>query len=259
MPHTGLASAAHTEVMTQDAEVLPAGEVGQWDVVPWEIVEVVRPGLVAYEEAWAWQRARAEAVRAGTAAEAVALLQHPPVYTLGMRGRTASIPMTDEEAAALGAQVVHTDRGGDVTFHGPGQLVAYGIFDTRARNLRPATVVNAYIQSIIEAVSKFGIEAECIEGRPGVWVRDGAGYPSKLAAVGVRIRNGITTHGVALNVTTDLSWFDRIVPCGIADAGVTSIQSTLSEAPPLATVEAELLSALSRMFHVKQFVEARYQ
>ncbi|MEI6665055.1 MAG: lipoyl(octanoyl) transferase LipB [Chloroflexota bacterium] len=247
------------EASAKTEDVLPAGEVGQWDVVPWEIVEVVRPGLIAYEEAWNWQRTRAEAVRAGTAAEAVALLQHTPVYTLGMRGRTASMLMTDEEAAALGAAVVQSDRGGDVTFHGPGQLVAYGILDTRARNLRPASVVNAYIQSTIETVARFGIEAECIEGRPGVWVRDATGYASKIAAVGVRIRNGITTHGVALNVTTDLSWFDHIVPCGIADAGVTSIQSTLGEAPPLATVEAELLSALSRMFHVKQFVEARYK
>ncbi len=247
------------EASAKIEDVLPAGEVGQWDVVPWEIVEVVRPGLIAYEEAWAWQRARAEAVRLGTAAEAIALLQHPPTYTLGMRGRTASMPITDEQAAALGAAVVQSDRGGDVTFHGPGQLVVYGILDTRARNLRPATVVNAYIQSIIEALSEFGIEAECIEGRPGVWVRDASGDASKIAAVGVRIRNGITTHGIALNVTTDLSWFDHIVPCGIADAGVTSIQSILSAAPPLATVEAELISALARVFHLKQCVEARYQ
>lgn len=212
-------------------------------------LDVIRAGTVAYSQAWAWQRARAEAVRAGEECEALMLLQHLPVYTLGMRGRTASVLASDAALAARGAEVVQSDRGGDVTFHGPGQLVAYPILDTQARRLGPASYVRMLEQCVIDTLGAFGIVGERVEGRPGVWVSGGEGL-AKVAAVGVRIRHGVSTHGLALNVSTDLAWFDAIVPCGIADAGVTSMARLLGEAPAHEAVEDAFLDAFDRVFHV---------
>lgn len=211
-----------------------------------ERIDVHRPGVVSYEEALAWQQARAEAVRNGEASEALAVLQHPPVYTLGMRGERRHVLATPEALAARGARLVPTDRGGDVTFHGPGQLVAYPILDLRRRELGPATYVRMLEAVLIDTLARFGIEAGRVAGRPGVWVRG-----SKVAALGVRVRGGVSTHGVALNVTTDLGWFDAIVPCGIADAGVTSMARLLGAAPRHEAVEDAFIEAFARAFEVR--------
>ena len=212
-------------------------------------LDVIRAGTVAYSQAWAWQRTRADAVRTGDAPEALMLLQHTPVYTLGMRGRTASVLTSDAVLAAMGAEVVQSDRGGDVTFHGPGQLVAYPILDTQARGLGSASYVRMLEQCVIDTLAVFAIEAYRVPGRPGVWVGD-AQAPAKVAAVGVRIRHGVSTHGLALNVSTDLAWFEAIVPCGIADAGVTSMARLPGEAPAHEAVEDAFLDAFARVFHV---------
>ncbi|MEZ4554238.1 MAG: lipoyl(octanoyl) transferase LipB [Dehalococcoidia bacterium] len=209
-------------------------------------IEPDRLGLVRYDEAFAWQQARADAVRAGTAREALAVLQHPPVYTLGMRGERRHVLVTPEALAERGADFVMTDRGGDVTFHGPGQLVAYPILDLRRRDLGPATYVRMLEVVLIETLAHFSIAACRVSGRPGVWV-EGA----KVAALGVRVRGGVSTHGVALNVSTDLAWFDVIVPCGIADAGVTSMERLLGVAPPHQTVEDAFIEAFARVFEVR--------
>lgn len=213
-------------------------------------VEVVRAGLVPYAEAWGWQRARADAVRDASGAEVLFVLQHPPVYTLGMRGRTASVLASDDAIAARGAEVVQSDRGGDVTFHGPGQLVAYPILDLHRRGIGPAAYVRLLEHSVIDTLTACGVAAERVPGRPGVWVRDG-GVLAKIAAVGVRVRRGVSTHGVALNVTTDLDWYDAIVPCGIADAGVTSLARVLDDTPAHEAVEAAFIDAFARVFHVE--------
>ncbi|MGE0226995.1 MAG: lipoyl(octanoyl) transferase LipB [Dehalococcoidia bacterium] len=210
------------------------------------LIEPYRPGLVRYDEAFAWQQARAEAVRAGAAREALAMLRHPPVYTLGMRGERRHVLVTPEALAERGADLVATDRGGDVTFHGPGQLVAYPILDLRRRGLGPATFVRMLEAVLIETLARFDIEAGRVAGRPGVWVRG-----AKAAALGVRVRGGVSTHGVALNVSTDLAWFDAIVPCGIADAGVTSMERLLGVAPPHETVEDAFIEAFARVFEVR--------
>lgn len=217
-------------------------------------IELVRAGRLRYPDAWTWQRNRADAVRSGGAAEALMLVQHPPVYTLGMRGRTASMLVSDALLAARGAEVVQSDRGGDVTFHGPGQMVAYPILDVRRRGLGPSAYVRLLEASVIETLASFGVEAGRVAGRPGVWTgKDGT--HTKVAAIGVRIRDGVSTHGVALNVSTDLTWFEAIVPCGIADAGVTSLQGLLGAAPPHVDVEAAFLDAFGRAFHVERPVE----
>ena len=214
-------------------------------------IELHRPGLEPYEAAFAWQQARADAVRGGVACEALALLQHPPVYTLGMRGRRDSVLESEAAIEARGASIVQSDRGGDVTFHGPGQLVAYPILDVRARELRPASYVRLLEQVVIDTLADCEVEAGRVAGRPGVWVRD-----AKVAAVGVRVRDGISTHGVAINVSTDLGWFDAIVPCGIADASVTSITALRGVAVSHRAVEDAFVEAFALLFHLQPIEEA---
>ncbi len=206
-------------------------------------VRLARLGYVDYGPAWRWQAAAAAALRAGEAGEALALLEHRPVYTLGRRARRDHLLV---EAAALrrrGAAVVESDRGGGVTFHGPGQLVLYPILDLRGRGLGPAAYVRALEQVVIETLRRFGLQGERIAGWPGVW----AGR-AKVAAIGVRVTGGVSSHGIALNVETDLSWFEAIVPCGIGDAGVTSIERLLGRSPGIERCGEALLSAFCAVF-----------
>ena len=206
-------------------------------------VRLWRPGLVDYGRALEWQRATAEGVAAGTGPEAIALLEHPPVFTLGARGNRANLLTAPDVLAARGAAVVPTDRGGDITFHGPGQLVAYPILHVRRRSLGAATYVRRLEAVIIDTLDAFGIAAARVDGRPGVWV-EGA----KVAAIGVRISRGVSRHGLALNVSTDLAWFGQIVPCGIPDAAVTSMDHLLGAAPPMRDVEDAMAAAFERAF-----------
>ncbi len=210
----------------------PEGGVGLW-----------RPGVVEYGRALEWQHARAAALYGGSEGEALALLQHPPVYTLGARGDDSHLLASPQALAAFGAEVVQTDRGGNVTFHGPGQLVAYPILNLRGRGMGVASYIRALEAIMIEAVARFGVQAERVRGRPGVWV-DGA----KLGAVGVRVSRGVSSHGLALNVSTDLEWFARIVPCGIPDIEATSLERLLGAAPALREVEDSLAEAFAREF-----------
>ena len=200
---------------------------------------------VQYEAGVAWQRAHAEAMRAG-GAEALALLEHAPVYTLGARGQRDSVLASPAGIEASGARLVQSDRGGDVTFHGPGQLVAYPVLDLRARGLGPGAYVRALETAVIEALARLDVRGGRVAGRPGVWV-DGA----KLCAVGVRIRDGVSQHGIALNVDVDLAWFDAIVPCGIAGAEVTSLARLLPAPPPIHEVQAAFLEAFATVFNVE--------
>ena len=206
-------------------------------------VSLFRPGLIDYHDAWSWQRETAAALRERRAPEALALLQHPPVYTLGRRAKAEHLLVSPDDLRRRGAQVVEVDRGGDVTFHGPGQLVGYPILDLRARGTLPGDYVRLLEQVLIEALASFDITGERVPGRPGVWAGG-----DKIAAIGVRVQRGVTTHGFALNVNTDLSWFDAIVPCGLSDATVTSMASILGEAPSVEAVETAVAHAFSNRF-----------
>ena len=166
-----------------------------------------RPGRLDYDVALRWQREMAAALHDDDGHEALAILQHPPVYTLGCRARREHLLVDAAELAARGAAVVQVSRGGDVTFHGPGQLVAYPILDLRRRQLGAADYVRSLEETVIATLARFGVRGERVVGRPGVWVGG-----AKLAAVGVRVQRGITSHGLALNVSTDLSWFDANRP-----------------------------------------------
>ena len=175
-------------------------------------------GLIDYPAALALQRDLHQRVVSGDLPALLLLLQHPHVYTLGRRGAESDILASEHTLRDLNAHVYHTDRGGEVTYHGPGQLVGYPILDLRAAGLGPLAYVRALEKTIISTLAELGIPATA-EGRPtGVWVGD-----AKIAAIGVRVSRGVTMHGFALNVNPDLSYFNHIVPCGMPGASVTSI------------------------------------
>jgi lipoyl(octanoyl) transferase len=183
-------------------------------------ITVLRPGRVDYRQAWDEQRRLHAAVAAGERPGTVLLLEHPSVYTAGRRTEPADRPVD-------GTPVVDVDRGGKLTWHGPGQLVGYPIL----RLADPIDVV-AYVrrteQLLIDVCAEFGVRAgrSDVPGRSGAWVRaDERGPDRKIAAIGIRVSRGVTQHGFALNCDCDLSAYDRFVPCGIRDAGVTSLSA----------------------------------
>jgi len=177
-------------------------------------------GVVPYGDALALQRSLVEERRAGFIGDTLLLLEHPHVITLGVRGDggRSHLVAAAETLDARGVEVHETGRGGDITYHGPGQLVGYPILDLKPDRCDVHRYVRDLETMLIRTVASYGIEAGRVEGLTGIWVGN-----EKLAAIGVRIARWITSHGFALNVTTDLDYFKLIVPCGIADRGVTSL------------------------------------
>ena len=247
-------------------------------------MDVRRLGLVPYEEAWALQNRLAGGRRAGIVPDTLILLEHPHTYTIGRSGTRDHVFLSEAEMEARGITCLDVDRGGDVTYHGPGQLVGYPILDPehelRVRELlerncpglsvslsheiarewreyeRASTaVLNAYVAPrvegylrnlegcLIDVLADFEILAGRLEGYTGVWLGD-----RKIAAIGVKVSQGVTTHGFALNVSTDLSLFTHILACGLPDKGVTSMALELGVAPPMAAVEDAIISRFSRRF-----------
>jgi lipoyl(octanoyl) transferase len=194
-------------------------------------------GTVPYRSAWALQEQIHEQVLAG-GDERLLLLEHPPVITIGRRLEGSKNLLASEESLArLGVELVHSDRGGDITFHGPGQLVAYPIIRLNDHALSVGGYVRLLQDIVIAALAEFGVPAHRESDAVGVWTDDGA----KICAIGVRIRRGISMHGLALNVTTDLSCFSLIVPCGLAGRPVTSLRKILGDAAPAMDVVKDAL------------------
>jgi len=220
-------------------EGAPGTQIRATPEAPLAILEL---GAVAYRDAWALQRSLAEARAQERIGDTVVLLEHPPVYTLGRRADAANVLLDADALAAAGIDVVEVDRGGDVTYHGPGQLVAYPI--VRLASARHVVDFVRTLETVaIDALGTLGVDAHRREGLTGVWVgRD------KLVAIGVRVgAGGITTHGLALNVDPDLTHFAGIVPCGITTEGVGSLAS-LGHATSMAAARAALREALARTF-----------
>jgi lipoyl(octanoyl) transferase len=195
---------------------------------------VVRAGLVDYRQAWDEQRRVHAEVLAGQRPDTVLLLEHPSVYTAGKRTEPWDRP-TD------GTPVVDVDRGGKITWHGPGQLVGYPIVRLPGADSGQPVDVVAYVrrteQMLIDVCAELGLATTRIEGRSGVWVpADDTRPDRKVAAIGIRVARGVTQHGFAINCDCDLGWFDRIVPCGIRDAGVTSLSAELNRPVTVAEV-----------------------
>jgi lipoyl(octanoyl) transferase len=219
---------------------VPTAELRAEPDVP---LAVVRAGEVPYLTAWGWQRTLVERRQRGEGRDVLLLLEHPRVYTLGRRADRSNVLFDDDTLAARGIDVVEVDRGGDVTYHGPGQLVGYPIL--RLAGTPVVDYVRALEELLIRALAGFGVVGERSPGYTGVWVGD-----EKVAAIGVRVAaGGITSHGFALNVTSDLEDFGGIVPCGITDRGVCSLASLGVDAPlhevadRVATAAGEVLGA----------------
>jgi lipoate-protein ligase B len=189
------------------------------------------------------QRGLAEARRAEQAPDTILLVEHPHTYTLGRRGTPEHILANAEALRRRNVVVVPIDRGGDITYHGPGQLVAYPILQLS----RWGSDISRYVRLLeevgIRAAASFGVTAERQPGNTGVWVDN-----DKLVAIGVRVSRWVTTHGLALNVAPDLSYFADIVPCGLYDRGVTSLEQLLGVAPSIDEARAELTLAFSEVF-----------
>jgi lipoyl(octanoyl) transferase len=207
---------------------------------------VERLGTVPYLPTWELQDELAAQRRERRIGDRLLLLEHFPVYTIGRGGDETNLLATPERLREIGAEFVRIDRGGDITFHGPGQLVAYPIVELRdPLDLR--RYVRALESAIVDTAARFGVAADRVEGLTGVWV-DGE---RKLAAIGVRVRRGVTTHGLALNVNTELRWFDEMIPCGIRDKEVTSLARELGHAVPMEEVESVLATELARHFGLR--------
>lgn len=177
-----------------------------------------------YLKAWELQRNLARQVHEGSQSNTLLLLEHPAVYTIGRRGDRKDVRLDDDQLSMIGIPIHEVDRGGQVTYHGPGQLVAYPILDLQGWG-GPVKYVRALEQVIIRTLADFGVAADLVEGLTGVWA---CPEPSrKIAAIGVKISRGVSYHGFAINVNVDLSPFDDIVPCGIADGAVTSMEEVL--------------------------------
>jgi lipoyl(octanoyl) transferase len=208
---------------------------------------VRRLGRVPYADALALQRSLVEDRRAGRIGDTLLLLEHPHVLTLGVRGDggRGHILASDEALASRGIEVHETGRGGDITYHGPGQIVGYPIVDLNPDRRDVHRYVRDLETVLIRTAGDYGVDAGPIEGLTGVWVGD-----EKLAAIGVRIARWITSHGFALNVSTDLDHFNLIVPCGISDRGVTSLNRLLGRSVDMAEVEFRIIEHFANVFNL---------
>ena len=217
------------------------------------VIHVLHLGLVPYGTALQLQRTLMELRKAGRVENTLLLLEHPPVITLGRNAQLSNVIAPPEFLAQRGVELFEIDRGGDVTFHGPGQLVAYPIFDLRSfepgSKIGAVEFVRRLEEVLIRTCGDFGIGTQRIKGLTGVWTYALPNKPeAKIAAIGVHISRGVTTHGFALNVSTDLDFFSLIVPCGITGKPVTSMQQELQRAPRMEDVATAASRNFGRVF-----------
>lgn len=211
---------------------------------------------MAYGECWQLQRTlfdgmlnrkEDESQSAGT----ILFVEHPAVYTLGKSGHQENMLISEEYLKQLGAEFYHIDRGGDITFHGPGQIVGYPILDLQKIGIGLRAYIDALEEAVIQTVAHWGIKGSRIEGASGVWIKEENRAPRKICAIGVRSSRFITMHGFALNVSTDLRWFQNINPCGFSDKGVTSIEKEVGKEVPIGEVKELLINNLAKILNVE--------
>lgn len=207
-------------------------------------LHVSRRGLVPYGPAWDLQKRLAAELVAGTGRDTLLLLEHPPVYTLGRNSLAEHILASPEEIGRRGATVERNDRGGEVTFHGPGQLVAYPVIKLDPEERSISRLVDNLEQAIIDTLGDYGLPGERLPHQRGVWTRD-----RKIASVGLSVKRWVVTHGMALNVAPDLSYFALINPCGHPETVMTSMEQELGRAPSLAEVGDRFALHLARHFN----------
>ena len=175
------------------------------------------------------------------------LLQHTPVYTLGKSGDISNLKVPIEET---GAEFYKTKRGGDITFHGPGQLVVYPIFDTENYDISVREFVVKLEQSVIDCIAEFGLKGARVNAASGVWLDAGNENERKICAVGLKVSRGISMHGLAFNINTDLSYFDHIVPCGLDDKSVTSLEKELGKKMDFFEIQGKLIAQFEKHFNM---------
>ena len=220
------------------------------------IVNLVNLGRVSYAEGLRIQAEVVAARKANAIADTLLLLEHPPVLTLGRNSHRENILASDKVLRSKGVEIHEINRGGDVTYHGPGQLVGYPIVDLRGDlpgrkgpHLGPVDFVRMLEEVLIRTCRNFGVQAQRIQGRTGVWTMGGGSVlEGKLAAIGVHVSCGVTSHGFALNVTTDLRDFQWIVPCGITDRTPTSLEAEVGDPPELPPTMENARNSVSRNF-----------
>lgn len=228
---------ARSSLAQRGSEPRPEGAAGR-------LLHVQFPGSLPYARSLEMQEELVRRRRAGEIPDQLLLLEHPHVITMGTSARAEHLRVSDAERRRLGIELFHTGRGGDVTYHGPGQLVGYPILDLNPDRRDLHRYLRDLEQVLIDTLDTFGIRGERKAGLTGVWVHD-----AKIAAIGVRVSSGwITSHGFALNVNTDLAYFRTIVPCGIAHLPVTSMARELGHEIPLRAVGHRAALALARQF-----------
>lgn len=233
--------AATGELIATPGEPIAAVHAGLM-ATPGEPIATVHAGLIDYELAWSWQRALVARRAAGEMGDLLLTLEHPPVFTAGTSADPSHVLWSEAERTARGIAYHAVDRGGDVTYHGPGQLVAYPILQL-GQPRRVVSYVRTLEEVCVRTAADFGIEGRRLAGCPGVWVGD-----RKLVAIGARVSaRGVTSHGLAFNVTTDLGHFAGIVPCGLPNRGVCSLAS-LGIRTSIATVLEQLRHQFSEVF-----------
>ena len=222
-------------------------------------VEIRDLHTMAYGECWDLQRSLFDALCRKKMEKSfdesepygtILCVEHPAVYTLGKSGNEANMLVAEEYLKSLGAEFFHIDRGGDITFHGPGQLVCYPIIDLDAIGIGIRRYIDILEQSVIDLAKEYGIEAHRSEGASGVWVTQGHRLV-KLCAIGVRASHGVTMHGLAMNVSTDLKWFELINPCGFTDRGVCSLSSLVGREVTMDEVKPRFINHLTKNLNVK--------
>ena len=209
-------------------------------------LRVLTLGTVEYRQAHELQLATHADVAAGRQPSTLLLLEHPPVFTLGKRGGESFLLKTVGEIREVGADLVQTDRGGLVTFHGPGQLVGYPIVDLGRVKLSLTRYVSVLLETIVEALAGVGLQAQADMDQPGVYT-----HGRKIAAVGVRLSHNVTRHGFAVNLSTDLEWFSNIVACGLEGVSITSAQAELGRPPDPVFFGADVARLLAERLGLK--------
>jgi lipoyl(octanoyl) transferase len=223
-------------------------------------VEIKDLQTMSYSECWDLQRSLFDALclkklnksfADNDARGTILCVEHPAVYTLGKSGHQENMLVSEEYLKSLGAEFFHIDRGGDITFHGPGQLVCYPIVDLDAIGLGVRRYIEALEQTVIDLAKEYGIDAHRSEGASGVWVTRPGGRLEKLCAIGVRASHGVTMHGLAMNVSTDLNWFHLINPCGFTDRGVCSLTTLTGRQVTMEEVKPKFINYLTKNLNVK--------
>jgi lipoyl(octanoyl) transferase len=219
---------------------------------------IVELGLIGYSDAWALQKRLVSTRKANAVEDVLLLCEHPHVITLGRNGKREHLLASEHVLKQKGIELHATDRGGDITYHGPGQIIGYPILNLGAIRRDVVWYVRMLEEAMIRATAEFGVSAGRLEGKTGIWVRT-ATTEEKLAAIGVHISRWVTSHGFAYNVSTDLRFFDLIIPCGIADRQATSLEKILGRSFERKEVAPQLVKHFGEVFGLEMTQASRQE